>query len=381
MADLGDIGEALDDAVRDDEPAEIPLEPSMYGDIILTMEKGDVPQKISSCALLVLLTIFQLVLIVDVGPVFAKNGLSEKVNASWGGSEFKHWAYDGDGALPIQTGQTKPSRFETCQGSDWSWHETQMGDHGEYHAQSKLTKWFLPAGSRLSLGRQFGIIALLLWIVLLFKEFRFICQYLTIAFTLGEDPDDEPGYKYRYEEGKSAKKGFEKKWYLDSIGTCTRITIIVVGLWRFVFLILLGKIGCEFLAHTESVKDFILNSLALGFVYDLDELFFTTALSYKKVKRVTQCQPITVQMEGLEYVQGNVEYVMLLLGFGCLLCADITLLQPYVKMVVCNSFATVCNGSGQVEDWVPEFCKEGLLYGGNSSFIGVENMEAPFIAS
>jgi hypothetical protein len=63
----------------------------------------------------------------------------------------------------------------------------------------------------------------------------------------------------------------------------------LVSIPRFIVASLLLWIGCVFLAYTWNIDDLVLNAMALGFVLDVDELFFSAFAPYR-VKNLLDLQ-------------------------------------------------------------------------------------------
>jgi hypothetical protein len=224
-----------------------------------------------------------------------------------------------------------------CLGEDWSFYEQQLNDMREYSASSPLsTKW--PSGDL------FGVVALMLWSLVIIKEFRAIAEYLSLL-TL---PRGEATHAYNWSE----ENGIE----LNSLTIAAKCIVAIVALYRFWISVMLGWKGALFLSFTTNLKDFILNSIALGFIEDLDEMVFVVALDSKKQQVVKVVKPLTLKEEGatrlLVCALRRITTLAIVIRGSFVTVTYRYYLRPWSHAYLCDAYAKVC------PEYTPSFCSE-----------------------
>lgn len=342
---------------EDEDMYEVLMEESLYSDIVvstLRLEKG----KMRLGMWLQSLTVLLVFMIVEVGLVFFlvpliapglhKSGIYGKAfyKASNTSPETVNLYFDyaegGDGMEKhVPKGMEAFAQPETeaqwaCKGDIWSWVETQLSDMKEYAS---------PVGPFSLGGRVFGTLALGLWSLLIMKEFRAIMEFLCLLML-----EDESGL-----EGYSYSKG---SYELHSLTCKTRVVLLLVAVYRTVLNVFIGYYGARFLASTETCKDFILNSIALGFIYDLDEMFFSVLLPSKQISAVRNVEPIVLNDTKVPkcfmFVLTHMGFIAIIVTIIFVVLLQKFYLAPFIDLYLCHALQMVCPDHQGLET----FCAE-----------------------
>jgi hypothetical protein len=190
---------------------------------------------------------------------------------------FKMWREDPDGGAGKSWGYDWAGW--ACNGKDWSWEESQIGNYDNYKKPLEKIDFFgwkkdLKVWSRfrVSNGKAFGLIALFLWSSAIVKGIRDAFEYGFLAHCTTEIVQSLTV--------EDLIKGDTLAEETGIMTTCAKISVLLVGLIRITLLALLCRQGVQFLSHTDNLKDFVLNSLALGFVMDIPSTLFSSFATY-----------------------------------------------------------------------------------------------------
>jgi hypothetical protein len=221
----------------------------------------------------------------------------------------------------------------------------------------------------MSQGYVFGVAALFLWSCAIIKEFRAIMDFLLILSVDPETqaPDSIKNADPNYRDilyWKDSKGGN----HVYSLTCAAKIMIVGLAIYRIVLNVVTAHYGALWLSQTTALEDYILNSLALAFIYDIDEFFFGIVLTKGKQTTVKTMDPITISFEDdspfkvVETFFTSVDAIMLLLI--CCLNAFLAhvYLNPHGKSFMCGEFAMACRAlSENSPDRVKPFgvCKDG----------------------
>mmetsp|Transcript_67257 Transcript_67257/g.122663 ORF Transcript_67257/g.122663 Transcript_67257/m.122663 type:complete len:399 (-) Transcript_67257:80-1276(-) len=262
----------------DSESHELELAPNVYSDIILTCARRQPLEIFSSALILILNLVIQLCFASIMGPVLAKNDFYDVIRAEseWGEVNLlKDWRYSASGgeACRYNTQQV----WWACTQKDWSWQASELEDLEEY--ADPVMEGYLDMYK----GTFFGAIAIFSWIGVQFKEVKEVFAYCRLL-RLPNSDDNLPDYIYNKELGGR----------LNSLCMPVKIVIVLVSIARLVICGYLTIYGAQFLIHTIGLQDFILNCVALVFVYEFDELFFDIFINRHKRRRVKTLQPIQI---------------------------------------------------------------------------------------
>lgn len=158
-----------------------------------------------------------------------------------------------DGADVSFDGKTPRAQY-ACNGKEWSFQEAQLDNWVKYTGLVKSAlMMFLGDGA--PRGAIFGVLALILWSATIVQALRKAGEFGTLILAESETSTAFP----------------------QSVGL--KLTVAIVALFRVFVVVSLGFYGGKFLSHTDNLKDFILNSVALGFVIDIPDLFFNAFAS------------------------------------------------------------------------------------------------------
>lgn len=331
-----DFGEEDDD--DDEDNYELELGPTVYSDIIITCSRRKTLEIVSSAFILTLNLLIQMSFAVIMGKVLAKNEFAEVTKAA---SEFgdlnliKEWVSDKN---PTGGGHCKYSTllsWWTCNRRAWSWEAEELDNMNDYTE--------VVAGTSLMQGTFFGMIALFSWMGLQFKEVKEILAYLRLL-RLPQTSERMPDYTFDKKSGGR----------LNSLAVPVKILIVVVAVVRLVICIFLTIYGAQFLINTLKLQDFILNCVALVFVYEFDELFFETFINRHKRRRVKTLQPVEIPRgTGSAMLSGNLMVMVIELS-GIFVCIALTCifgstLQTFGQEVK-STLDSVCGAASEM-DW------------------------------
>lgn len=263
--------------------ANVQLEPNVFGSITMNTEylmlvgysknRGTARTyrgRTFHCGCMFVLAVFVLVLqFIFAGWMIksiAKNEYAEKLHVH-DYNQFWEWRKnDKDGNQTSYEGETWA--HWACKGSDWSWEESKIDDYKKYNQD--IPFWplatidkngnLMPVHARK--GIVFGVVAIFLWSASVVKALRSIAAYIMLML-----PSTEV-----VEMSASSPR---------HLPVCkgTKGLTFVFGLLRTLAICLLWLYGAKFLAYTDNLKDFILNTVALQFVIDIPDIIFMTMAS------------------------------------------------------------------------------------------------------
>merc|ERR1719440_330110 len=187
---------------------------------------------------------------------------------------FEKW---GAVKTPLVTG--------ACSHEQWTWEENMVDEMEKY-----TTKWL-----GVQQGLLFGAIALFLWCTAVAKEIRLVIDFAMFALPItcnvknkksvevlaAADPDTKAPVPGRdpatgaivppvVVEGEQLPATEHETFHMCKY----KVIIVAIALLRLAVALLVGWYGSVFLCHTDNLKDFVLNTLALAFVYEIDDLVF-----------------------------------------------------------------------------------------------------------
>jgi len=222
--------------------------------------------------------------------------------------------------------------FWSCTNQEWSWQAAMLQQMGEY--------------ADFDTGFRFGCFALFLWSGKIVKELRSICNYGILMFMDVE----EPCLLY---DRSSDQLHFRA---LPVIGTF--VVLVVCGV-RLAVTAILGFYGFRFLAHTQTLPDFVLNCVALDFVFDLDETFFNVFCSTRTIHMVRRLQ--SPQWHPSLHSKVNIilllERVLVVLGMVAMTTAAVYIwLIPFHYSYTALAYSKICPAShgcdpGVEDEW------------------------------
>lgn len=275
-----------DEGTDDDEDTDIgfsgliEVEPSVYSDIVITGAHGNIWEVANSVVILTMCILVQLAFAVIMGQCLAENEVADKIDTEtqFGSVNLYHeWTKSttAAGGSVCQWGITRS--WWVCQAKKWGYEAEKVKQMEEYTADVSIFHLNL----KMDKGTFFGLVAIFVWLGYMLKEFKSILSYLRLMW-LPCLHDHTHDYTYNRRTGEG---------HLHGLCIPVKVIVLLTAAARCVICYFLTVNGCKFLSYTEELKDFILNSVALAFVYDLDELFFQIFLSSHKKHRVNTLQP------------------------------------------------------------------------------------------
>lgn len=89
----------------------------------------------------------------------------------------------------------------------------------------------------------------------------------------------------------------EEKWRLVQLPARARFVLLVNIMTRFIVTSFLAGVGCFFIMYTTEKINLILNSLAVLFVLELDQIIFAATVSGSHQAFLEDLEPITIELE------------------------------------------------------------------------------------
>lgn len=152
-------------------------------------------------------------------------------------------------------------------------------------------------GTHRSKGELFGLLSLMLWSATIVQAFRAVLA--SAAVLIAKPPNLSASVIDKLTEDEAACWDCANRIASSVVVQCWVVMItcgrvfIIGSLWWY---------GGQFLSHTDNLKDFILNSVALGFVVDVPVLFFNAfAGNRQKAHLIQLSQPHTSVDSYLSY--------------------------------------------------------------------------------
>eukprot|EP00929_Paragymnodinium_shiwhaense_P041878 TRINITY_DN21747_c0_g2_i1.p1 TRINITY_DN21747_c0_g2~~TRINITY_DN21747_c0_g2_i1.p1 ORF type:complete len:356 (+),score=59.20 TRINITY_DN21747_c0_g2_i1:95-1162(+) len=168
----------------------------------------------------------------------ANNPIAEKfIDDSWGSGTPKN-AYLDWGTHPDDGNHTNDVDGEfwrtwVCRGEDWSFQGDKINDMKEYLSDEN--------------GKAFVLVVLIIWSGYALKEVGEIYWFSTISWSSG-------------------------------LPCSYQVVLVLTVLGRMAVMVGLMWYGSIWLCHSETLKDVLLNGVALNFVYELDELMLSACV-------------------------------------------------------------------------------------------------------
>jgi len=323
----------------------IQFEETVWSDVVLTCVRGR-PLQIFSSVLFVMITIgmqmmfgFIMLKLIAVDDYKGKFALSDLDNPDVTYNLFEDW-FESHSDPPVATVHVNGKGRQTwrdeddegylakwiCKGQSWSFHETKIDDVAKYAAS--------PMGGNLHVGQVFGFFAILMWAGLIIRELRSNMNYALLLF-MPRPVKHRPCYE------------FNKELYagrITSLPLAVKGVVVLVFLARLCINFSLGIYGLRFLSFTDNLKDFLLNSVALGFVYDIDELAFSAFIAPHKKQAIRNLSPTYVMPHGLAArLKTDMSEGVLLVMEGTIAgFALVKYLIPFSQALIHEFFEEVC---------------------------------------
>jgi len=327
-----DSNDALSDDDEDfDEPEgllHIKVAESVYFDFVFTCSKHtEWLPKATSLFFVGLSIIIQLLLSKVLLGAITSDAVSAKVATS-DGNRFEQWRNELDSGGEMSGDHAWA--YWACNGQDWSWQQSVIADYQAYTQQVL----------GISSGRFFGIVAISLWMAFIVREYKDVVTYAQLM-TL---PECLAGKECYYDEENMKID----KTNLYGLPCWVKFVVLLVAVCRLVICSFLGYYGVQFLAYTESLKDFVLNSIALGFILDIDELVFSVFIEGHKKRFLGGISDVTLQPSRWVVIVQDKYSGMI--GFACtviLVClAYVFVLNTFATNLKFNAYCELCSETG-----------------------------------
>jgi len=146
-----------------------------------------------------------------------------------------------------------------CNGQDWGWAVQAVGDMKSYND---------PAALGAGHGLLFGGMACLMWAIVCLNDVRSNLSYLSLVMLPRNMSWNRKDYVVSSSSGATSAT-------IESLHLGVKSVLVLVFILRLVMTLLFFFEGMTFLGYTETLKDFILNSVALQLVFKIDEMLFS----------------------------------------------------------------------------------------------------------
>jgi len=227
------------------------VEHNVFGGLALSCARRNKRLSLVNRALLVIVTLFlQFMFTFYLIPPISQDEYSGKFEFSaTDGVENVMENWRREQGVPHE-GETHGWAFWACRGNDWSWEQDMIDNFQKYSTHSEFA-----FGLNFRNGTIFGLCATFLWAASVVKAFR-SCAGQASLLLMDED--------------HSTKKLDFSLW----TNPLCKLTLALMVTSRMIVIAGMAYHGVNFLVYTDNLKDFILNSIALGFVFDMPDLLY-----------------------------------------------------------------------------------------------------------
>lgn len=276
-----------------DDPKDVEIERNVYGSCAITFDLlADTHEetctrvqieRIAHCCGMSFLLILSLLLqfafaIWMVGSISSGDKeLAQKLEAGAGAGKynvFADWRIDEKAGAEYNGVPRLQWANWACIGQDWSWQESKIDDYTKYSAS------LLGAKGWMMKGWVFGMVAIFLWSANIVSALRGVLSYFMLALPCTKivRKDQYPKQAVQ-DELQKLNEHTDRGWWPQVF---VKGTVVFIAIARLVAICVLGFNGVKFLAFTDNLKDFILNSVALMFVIDIPDILFKAFASNKE---------------------------------------------------------------------------------------------------
>jgi len=315
------------DAAAEEDAVCLSLTESVYCEVLFAWVNYKYGRIFKSMTALVLCLIIQTCMACVMLPAFVQDDIKSKVQSENydGQNRFKVWASDPDAGA--EETENKTWAQWVCLGDDWSWPAKEVETAETY------TKTFLGT----NYGMFFGTLAILLWFGFITKELQGIWSYALFTSL----PCDDLCTWLRQGRADPGRDTANAK-----LGIVLKLNAVVVVIARLVICFHLGYYGMRFLSYTTDLKDFVLNSVALGFIYEIDEIFFSISVTSRTKVAFQGVKPFTpvgnTQAMRLAMLTDFVENTLWLTMLGLTIPCIIFVLVPFSSMYKNEMYQVIC---------------------------------------
>jgi hypothetical protein len=296
---------------------------SVYCEVLFAWANYSCYGIFNSIVTLIVCIAVQLFLACIMLPSVVSNDVGNNVNSDLG-NLYDVWGLDNVGGGGQEQHNSTWS-FWACHGMDWTWQQEHLEDAGTYAE----TLYSTPKGF------WFGAIALLLWYGVITKELFGNWRYILPAVLSYEELNDWLRLD-RYTDAAQIRR----------MGIVIKLIVVLVAMVRVVICAYIAYYGMLFLVYTKSLTDFIMNSIALGFIYDIDEMFFETFVPYRKKMAFSQLEPFALTdktfAKKLSSFDTYIDNVSLPFTLAATVLAALLVLKPFSTMYVRDMYHKIC---------------------------------------
>lgn len=252
-----------------------------------------------------------------IAPLISLDEYAEKLDVEGEGNLFVRWRNSPlRGAKPVMTLPGETHGDLACSERQWSWEEDVIDDIGKYRRKMTFLMMF-PIGS----GHFVGIVTLSLWVCTAVAQLRAWGGFLLLAFL----PE------FLTEEAVAAIEESHKAGgaMMDFSRHRAKICIVLVGIGRGMLIADVAYNGVLFLAMSDNLKDFILNSVALAFVFELPQLLYK---AFAMTTLMDDLQTIRSHFEDKRVRLKVPNFLVYALGPFCMMIGAVVFILGYRKL-------------------------------------------------
>lgn len=128
-----------------------------------------------------------------------------------------------------------------------------------------------------------GVI-LTIWLLAMVQELREIVVWLQVLIFFPTDPGDQPVAEYK-----------DDRIVVNAVPSSHKcMTVVLNVLPRSMICANLILVGSQFLIRADDYSDLILNSVALGFLIEIDNMMFQAIMSEDEKRILNLCDPFVI---------------------------------------------------------------------------------------
>eukprot|EP00930_Biecheleria_cincta_P036056 TRINITY_DN24759_c0_g1_i1.p1 TRINITY_DN24759_c0_g1~~TRINITY_DN24759_c0_g1_i1.p1 ORF type:complete len:547 (-),score=81.31 TRINITY_DN24759_c0_g1_i1:4-1644(-) len=170
-----------------------------------------------------------------------------------------------------------------CGSIEKTWNATSRVSVGVYDMTNKYVS---SGGAVVSTSYlTFLLLIVVIWWLSIFTEIRKTLDWWIVVAFIDSTKGDA-----------SSLKDSDDKLEVVSIPMCHKIYLIILNIApRTVIVIWLSITGTQFLISADNYSDLVLNSVALGFLIEIDEMIYTAVTSHRNNKNLERCEEVKVR--------------------------------------------------------------------------------------
>jgi len=210
------------------------------------------------------------------------------VDAVVGRNVFEKWSGDTPESV----------RERVCNETIWSMQTDVVDEASKYFEELCLAGLCFQE----SAGFLCGVACIVVWLGFCAKEFFYTVEFLSLLMLPRPTKDSSRHSNRRKAKGEDdywawgtqyvdSLRGTQVRRHIRALDPCCKVIVCIVGLLRLSIVCVLAYYGAKFLTYTTSVRDFVLNSVSLVFVFELDKLAFQVLVSKKKQQVLQDLRP------------------------------------------------------------------------------------------